>query len=472
MICGLKDEKEVMGKISENIRYGANYIFDKYEKNFKLRIVIFIVLLIIFFVNIYILNQHTTYVADDYGFYLTAHAFHSLRDYIDVIYKFYFNWSGRIIPTAITYALLLLPIKIFHIINAIGYILLVLLVYFNIVGKREIYVSVLIFINFFFFAFLPAFGQDILWITGSGNYLWPTLVALFYSLLWRCCSPKHDKIYNNVFFAVFSGLCGFMAGMTNENTSIALFVMSIVFIFYYKRFYSKIYRFSLCAVIGELIGTVFLLLAPGNFERASHFAPIGIMRVLGNLRHNFGQIFNFDCLLVPLLIFCIFCIALSNKDKIMAYIFALTSMVAVVSLSLSPTHFEGRVVLSGLSYMMIAAGIMYIKVDFTNYKMKRIVGILSVFFVLGNFSLYKSAENDISDYQHDYNMNLDIIGNSIALGKKDVIVNKIYPKSRFCPSYGLEEIQTDSKHGVNVSAAKYFNVDTIQVVHVENTDKI
>ena len=134
-------------------------LYDKYNSSAKIKISLFIILLIGFYINIFTLNKHSTFVADDYGFCLTAQSFKSIHDFFAVLYQMYFNWSGRMIGAGMTYILLLFSKNAFNIINSLGYICLVLLIYFNIVGKRKIYISLLIFINFFLTRYIITSSQ-------------------------------------------------------------------------------------------------------------------------------------------------------------------------------------------------------------------------------------------------------------------------------------------------------------------------
>ena len=190
--------------------------------------------------------------------------------------------------------------------------------------------------------------------------------------------------------------------------------MAAAFIIYYKKYYHTTYTFSIFAASGELIGAILLLAAPGNFMRAK----AEHITFFDNIRHNFNSLFDFDCLLVPLLIFCILYLVITHADKIIALIFAFASFTAVMSLTPSPAHFDGRVVLSGLSFMIIAAGILYINIDFTNYKIKQITAILSIFIAISSISLYTSAKSNIFNYERAYNANLQIIDKEKASGNK------------------------------------------------------
>lgn len=450
-------------KFSMQLKEQYERILNKYDTSSKMRLCLFILLLIVFFINIYILNVHTTFVADDYNFHLVAQSIHSPQDYFAVLYQRYFSWTGRMISEFFTYLFFSLDKRGFNIINSFGYMFLVLLIYFNIVGRGKIYLSLLVFINLFLFTFLPAFGQDLLWITGSANYLWSTLIALSYTLLWRCYSPKQIKLYNHPLFLIFCTVLGFLAGVTNENTAIAIFFMSVIFIMCYKKWYNKIYVFSIVAAVSELLGSLFLILAPGNFVRAEIAGHVSLLK---NFYKTFGDLFDPECFLIPLSLFLILYFLLKKANKEIACIFAFTSIIAVFSLSASPTHFFGRVVLSGLVFMMIAVGILYTQIDFKNPKIKYVICLLSIFFMLGNIKLYNSARAYIMSYEDDYNINLQIIAQEKIAGNKNIIVNNISSKSRFCASYELKEIGPDPNHWVNGPAAKYFGIDTVKTIYI------
>ena len=81
--------------------------------------------------------------------------------------------------------ILSMPKSIFNVANSFIYVVLLLLVYAHITKAKYWSLSILIYINFSIWVFLPAFGQNILWLTGAGNYLWTIIIPLIFMLFYR-----------------------------------------------------------------------------------------------------------------------------------------------------------------------------------------------------------------------------------------------------------------------------------------------
>ena len=70
--------------------------------------------------------------------------------------------------------------------------------------------------------FLPEIGKTILWISGSGNYLWTALIDLFWFYLFTK-KDLHIKVLP------FTVLLAFFMGAGNENTSPAFILWGILY---------------------------------------------------------------------------------------------------------------------------------------------------------------------------------------------------------------------------------------------------
>ncbi|EBP9905167.1 hypothetical protein AXK62_22975, partial [Salmonella enterica subsp. enterica] len=126
---------------------------------------------VIFFSVIYVLNYYTPLQSDDYGYAilgynLEAHLHH------------YLTWSGRIVADFISPTLLLINNKfLIAAIQTLGVLLVLLLISkFDNKAKRLYILSV---ISIVFFLSHPSFGQSNLWIVGSANYLWTSVLYVF-----------------------------------------------------------------------------------------------------------------------------------------------------------------------------------------------------------------------------------------------------------------------------------------------------
>lgn len=75
--------------------------------------------------------------------------------------------------------------------------------------------------QFLLFACLPAFGQDILWISGTANYMWASIIPLLYIAFWRRYFDQEIKGFNELPALIFSFVLAVLSGWANENVSVA-----------------------------------------------------------------------------------------------------------------------------------------------------------------------------------------------------------------------------------------------------------
>lgn len=206
----------------------------------------------IFLSVIYVLNYYTPLQSDDYGyailgFNLEAHLHH------------YLTWSGRVVADFISPALLQINNKfLIAAIQTFGVLLVLLLISrFDNKAKSLYILSV---ISIVFFLSHPSFGQSNLWIVGSANYLWTSVLYIFVAK--EVIGYAQNKKINPVVYPA-----SLLAGCTNENASLAL--IGIILLGALCSFIkTKRIDYKLLSIlILTIIGAIFLLATPGNETR-------------------------------------------------------------------------------------------------------------------------------------------------------------------------------------------------------------
>ncbi|EAV3219142.1 hypothetical protein SFD76_001601 [Salmonella enterica] len=207
---------------------------------------------VIFFSVIYVLNYYTPLQSDDYGYAilgynLEAHLHH------------YLTWSGRIVADFISPTLLLINNKfLIAAIQTLGVLLVLLLISkFDNKAKRLYILSV---ISIVFFLSHPSFGQSNLWIVGSANYLWTSVLYVFVAK--EVIGYVQNKKINPIAYPV-----SLLAGCTNENASLTLVGIIILSVLYLLIKTKKIDFKLLSILFLTIIGAIFLLATPGNESR-------------------------------------------------------------------------------------------------------------------------------------------------------------------------------------------------------------
>ncbi|MDF7210877.1 DUF6056 family protein [Proteus mirabilis] len=233
-----------------------------------LKKIIFPITLLIIYLLVLRIALITPMHSDDYAYYnmgigLEAHV------------KHYFGWSGRVVADYISSTILSIDNHyIISIINSFGTVLLIANIVLlpksalkinNISNYFLSALSLLIFMLYWISN--PNLGQVMFWIVGSANYLWTTLIIIYF--LRKTLEYLHDENINTAKY-LYIFVLGVAAGITNENTSLTLVSMLIITIIYRKITNGKVDLLLKVALIASFIGMVILIAAPGNYVRASY----------------------------------------------------------------------------------------------------------------------------------------------------------------------------------------------------------
>ena len=317
------------------------------------------IMLLLIFISMLALNFLTPLLADDYSYGLNL-ANKKLTGIID-IYNYqiwhYFNWGGRTIAHTFAQTLLMFPKAIFNIVNSIIYTCLVYLIYLH--GKlnrreknsRNSYLILLIHLILWFI--IPVFGQSFIWLIGSCNYLWTTVIVVYFLLLFRK-NEKENKWYK----IIIMFLIGILAGWTNENTSAGLIVILFSTLIIDKITTKKwnLTKTKVAGIVGSLIGFVLMICAPGNYVRNAAFKDDTFI-IIKFIKRAIDITGNAEIYILPLIIAIIILISLKiyHKKKIEKEVtpFILGGFAATYSMVASP-QFPERSWTGVIVYLIIA----------------------------------------------------------------------------------------------------------------------
>ncbi|EHG7888911.1 MULTISPECIES: DUF6056 family protein [Citrobacter] len=217
---------------------------------------VFIASLAVCFVLTLLVALKTPMHSDDYLYALKGLSFESH-------YKHYIKWSGRVVSDYISPALLLMPHWLRAAFNSLA--LVVLIGTIVIFGKQEKNIdtkdslSVLL-ITFLYYISNSNLGQTTFWIVGSANYLWTNMFIVCFLL----CIKRNVNI-------LATSLLAFLAGCSNENTSIVVILLTATYLAYQLIRKNGYYRKTIWYLLLNISGCLLLLLSPGNMERAKFF---------------------------------------------------------------------------------------------------------------------------------------------------------------------------------------------------------
>ncbi|WP_147671604.1 DUF6056 family protein [Mitsuokella sp. AF21-1AC] len=425
------------------------------------------ILIVVIAVLMFRLNRPTPWVVDDILKGEGAKKLHTFQQYFEHIWGFYFSWGGRIWGELFAYLFLSIPKRVFDIVNTIGYLAFTGLIYINITGKFKSSPSLFLLINFLLFACLPAFGQDILWISGTANYMWASIIPLLYLAFWRRYFDQEIKGLNRIPSLMLLFILAVLSGWANENVSVSLIFLAICYMVIYRNKYGSIPRFATSGLIGLVIGTLLLWLAPGNFARfAAEKHSKSILHIVHNVFHNISVLFDFNSTLLLILLFAVLIILGRSAKKSLSSVFMISGVLSAVAMSVVGGIYT-RTFLGCVVLMIISVGMLYDDWNDT-VNVRKCRAMLLVCLCLGMHIFYVTARDGINDYANAWNQNLEIIRTEKEKGNLDVYVNPITPKNKFCATYGLDDIKPkeNNQHWLNTGVAHAFGLHTIQSVHV------
>lgn len=417
----------------------------------------------IIFLMMLLLNIFTPLLADDYGYSFGLNG--KVQNIVDVLEKqinHYFTWGGRSVAHTIAQTFLIFPKGIFSVFNAIVYTLLVYLIYLHSkFNHKEEKPLLLILIHLALWFFIPVFGQTCLWLIGSCNYLWTTTIILLFLYLYR----KSDK--DNWWKTVGMLLLGIVAGWTNENTGFGLIVVSsgilaIDKLEHKKKF--KIKKYQISGIIGNIIGFVIMIIAPGNYLRNS--LTVDSTPFIKKIWNRLIEITNsISIYLLVLLIIAIVLVTIYyyHKKKVnpLAYVFALSSILTAYAMTLSPT-FPERAWFGVIVFMITAIAILLYNIEKFHKLYKFILIDVAIVGLIIYIPQYLVTTMDIKQLNNVWKYRESYIKKQKEKGKENIELPAYVSMNKHNPEYGLADLDLDANNWLNKDIAKYYELKSIK----------
>lgn len=254
----------------------------------------------------------------------------------------YLTWSGRVVADYTSTLILSTQSHLFKaLINSLGSALLI----YNIAllpsainknrnHKKASFIAVVIFLLYWLSN--PNIGQVMFWVVGSANYMWTSLLIIYFI---RKNLEYREKKQDNLATLIFLFFIGILAGCTNENTCITLVLCMLAIAIYYRLAYGSCGKGIIISLISSGIGSLIMLLAPGNFMRASGASLEGWrnLSLLEKIHKHFytvmPEVIGYIWLAIIVFIFSLVALLLDQekKSKQMIYLAALMFMAFLLS---------------------------------------------------------------------------------------------------------------------------------------------
>ncbi|TCB94598.1 DUF6056 family protein [Enterobacter wuhouensis] len=354
----------------------------------------------VIFIIFFSFSLKTPMHSDDFGYFLKGLS-------IDEHYHHYMTWSGRIVADYISSSLLLINDHlIISLINAFAATSLIFLavsipcLYFD-VKLSPTYILVIFCL---YWLGNPSLGQSTFWVVGSANYLWTNLLVLSFIYVYILTIVKKS---NKLIYISLSVL-GLLAGCSNENTSLILLFAITAINAYLIINKIKDIKFLILTTIPLSIGSAFLLLAPGNFVRASSnsFDDWNALSIFSKLkihlleRMPYSILSSWLVIALGILFLCIYIFNYKLKARNNIYfplIFLLAFFGSNIILAVSP-YTPSRSYVGGFVFLLLFTSSTLI-LAYKNSRNKFAINLLTAFLVVNaaysctkDYSVYAMTE--------------------------------------------------------------------------------
>jgi len=401
----------------------------------------------------------------------------SIGDIFRSQYEHYFTWGGRSVAHAIAQFLLLIGSPWSKILNSLAYIALIYVIYRHAKGPfdKNTDISLFIVINILLWFFLIDYSANVLWITGSANYLWCTLIILLFLLPYRWLlddKQKSDSILKMIFF-LFAGI---IAGWTNENMGGAMIFIIAVLLGYMYYTKKQIPKWALFGLAGAIIGFVIMVMAPGNYVRydikimENNFTDtprliVVLLRFGKVLSGIFFFLFSLLCLYCSIGILSRFFPKYRNihinKTTTISVAYLVTGILGAFAMSFA-LSFPPRAWFGIIVFIILALCVFYANIDFKQPFLKHLKYVVLSFAVIATLGYYFQDYKDIAAASAVFAKREKYIEEQKKLGVKDFVFDfEIHPNVR---KNNLHDLYRDPGNWHNVMYSRYYGINSVIVL--------
>ena len=444
-----------------------------FDKKGKARTALWICVITAVFGAVLLINCLTPMLADDF-YYKMNQVFGENRKVTDLSDVFtsavnsYMGNSGRTLTFLMYHLFFSMDKMVFNVANSLAYMLVTYLLYLIIRGNRKNSLTLYILVHLSLWIFSPEYGQDVFWMSGAINYLFPLIPIFSILYIYRRHTYKpfaKDSMAKCA--ALF--ILGLIAGWQLENSSFAVPVVTLLYIIYYKKQNkASVPKWAISGFVGGLIGYALLVAAPGNYCRLnSETASVSL-----SLPFRFAMISYYWIMFMGVLSAVLAVGLIINKathkdsaDFRQALIFALAALASAFCMIAAPTSPERTwFVTAGL--LTAACGIVF---DFSDTvvsspSVKAAICAAALVFLGASVSDTAIVTYETRSQFLDREAKILEAKNNGETSVEVSVYSHKYPfKSNHEALYGLydAEVGENAPNSFNMIIAEYYGVDCI-----------
>lgn len=414
------------------------------------------------FIMVFVLNKMTLYTADDYTYrfiYKSSHPYpglqkiHGVKSIIESQISHYQLWNGRFVAHSIVQFFMQYNKLIFDICNSLAFIGLSILIC-KIISKLsaiKVKGSIYLLTLLLLWMLLPELGKTILWVSGSGNYLW---TALFYVGFLLFILYEKTTNFLSIIVAV---ILGFFAGATNENSGPAIILMAGLF--FLSRFCKekRIKVWEILCIVSSCAGFILMMKSPGSQARGEMQLAFWILKknLITVYQEEISHFFFGYLLFIILFGIVLYLKRMTKKDLEILTIFLIGHLAGIYCLIFSPEA-PLRTFFGPSIFLVIMIVYLFNKLE-EIILYKRILFSLLIFYTLLTYSF---AIQDIYQNFIEVNQQVEILKK--ANKNQNVNLKMLSPSDSLVNPYnGTRNLSTNKNAWFNSWMASYFKVKTI-----------
>jgi hypothetical protein len=277
------------------------------------------------------------------------------------------EWNARL-GEQLAIIFLAFPPLVYALINTIMSVLYFFFIsYFSFEGKpniSHIHISIAIALSYAcVILFMPVTGEIFFLRNTATNYLWAMNVIFIFILPYFMFHNRNGSARHPIIMIPVMLIIGFLAGMTNENTGIAVFLGIGIYILYAITHKKRLPIWSVTGFLGLSLGILYLLLSPSTQIRIRYYSSIFIKKdptFFTYLRRTISVIKDFVIsgsgilifLFVSVFMYCV-TVGLQDAKKLTKQLYMMVfSLISLAVLVLAPYH-EIRSFLPAYTFLLV-----------------------------------------------------------------------------------------------------------------------
>ena len=422
------------------------------------------------FILIYILNHFTLYTSDDFRYRYIYKSYRptgneeTIKNIFDLVtsqVNHWTIWNGRFTGHSIVQIFMQFDKVYFNIFNSIVFVLLIVLIEklsSNLikVNSKNSRVFFLILSFFMLWWFLPEIGKTVLWISGSGNYLWTAVI----DLLWFYLFTKKDL---RIKLLPFTVLLAFLMGAGNENTSPAFILWGILYLTFHI-WKDNFPKWKIIEIVSATVGFFLMISSPGSRHRAGEIAIFDNLKgkIFELVQLSFGK-YEVLYLMIAIIVGYLLVSKQIKKEQFIEVCFVMLAHFACIYSLIASNEKPDRVFF-GASILICLAVIQLLKLTLDNIKSLEKLLVVYVIIVAIKFGI--SYNNVVQDNYETYiqvQQQYTEVINAKKTGQ-DKVVLKFFkqPKYLYNAYLGTENLRPNSDAWFNQWMAVFFGVKSVE----------